>query len=101
MCCYIMASTRQELLRDAWLGGRTGYLSPLSEARAWALREVWREDDKADHGMCAFIARKVTKVGGGNPERNAVRKFFEQMDEDPEWFPGKPTQERHGPASVR
>ena len=31
-----MSATRQELLRDAWLGGSKGHLSALSEARAWS-----------------------------------------------------------------
>ena len=65
-------TSRQELLREAWLGGRTGSLSALSEAKAWALREVWRESGKPDHGMLSFIASKVKKVGvggrsGGSP----------------------------------
>ena len=51
-----MAADKQELLRDAWLGGCKGHLSALSEARAWALREVWNEAGKPDYGMCTFIA---------------------------------------------
>ena len=95
-----MAADKQELLRDAWLGGCKGHLSALSEARAWALREVWNEAGKPDYGMCTFIAGRITRVGGGHPEGGAVRKFFSKLDADPEWYPGNSTQERHGPASV-
>ena len=37
---FTMARSQQDVLREAWLGGRDGNLSALSEARAWALREV-------------------------------------------------------------
>jgi len=75
-------TSQQELLRQAWLGGRVGSLSALSEARAWALREVWRESGKSDHGMLSFIARKVKKVGvgrrvGGAPNHSAISQLFE------------------------
>ena len=90
----------QELLKKAWLGGRKGYLSPLSEARVWALRQVWKDDGKPDYGMLTYIARKVQKIGGGRPSSQAVGQFFEKVDADPEWLPGKSSQEQFGPASV-
>lgn len=95
-----MAASQQELLRKAWLGGRDGYLSALSEARAWALREVWREEGKPAYGMCVAIADKVVKVGGGAPTKEAVRQLFEKVDADAGWFPGKSNQTQHGPASA-
>ena len=95
-----MAAERQELLRDAWLGGASGNLSALSEARAWALREIWVSDGKPDYGMHTYIAERVTKVGGGCPGRNCIRKFFEKIDGDANWHPGKTTREVYGPASV-
>ena len=36
-------ASEQELVRDAWLAARKGNLCALSECKAWALREVWRE----------------------------------------------------------
>ena len=77
----------------------------MSEARAWALREVWRDENKPEYGMFTFIASKVTKQGngkkgGGHPSRDAVRKFFEKVDADRHWFPGKSDQTTFGPASV-
>ena len=82
------------------LGGTEGNMSALSQARAWALREVWREDGKPDYGMLTFIAGKVQKVGGGSPGKQAMSKFFKKLDDDPQWFPGKSTQETFGPSSV-
>ena len=46
-----MAESRQELLRSAWLEGKDGALSGREQAKAWALREMWRDAVKADHGM--------------------------------------------------
>ena len=39
-----MAKSRQELLRAAWLEGSNGNMSALTEARAWALREAWKDE---------------------------------------------------------
>ena len=95
-----MAESLQDLLHKAWRGGREGYLSALEEARAWALREVWQDDGKPDYGMHTYIAGKIKKIGGGHPGCAAVKKFFDKVDADPKWYPGKKTQAQFGPASV-
>ena len=51
-------------------------------AKAWALREVWKEQGRPTYGMHTFIAEKVTKVGGGHPLPLAVKKLLERTDED-------------------
>ena len=79
-----MANSRQELLKEAWLGGRDGCLSPLSEARAWALRETWRDEKESEWGMLSYIAGKLKKKGGGNPSVSAVSQFFAKLDADPQ-----------------
>ena len=76
-------------MRKAWTEGRTGTLSALSEAKAWALREVWRSEGNGEWGLMKFVGERVPKIGGGNPQQPAVSKFFAKVDEDPEWFPGK------------
>ena len=73
-----MTESTQELLKKAWLGGRVGNMSPLSEARAWALAQVWQDDGKPDYGMHKYTAGKVTKVGGGRPTNSAIRQFLEK-----------------------
>ena len=70
-----MEASLQELLQKAWLSGRTGSMCALQQARAWALREVWRDDDKSEYGMYEYIAGKVEKVGGGHPGGDAIMKF--------------------------
>ena len=62
-----MSDSHQELLRKAWTEGRTGTLSALSEAKAWALREVWRSEGNSDWGLMNFVAERVEKIGGGAP----------------------------------
>ena len=92
-----MAESQQELLREAWLGGRSGTLSALSEAKAWALREIWYAEEKPDYGLATIVAQRVEKVGGGHPGDSAIVKFFKRIDDDAEWFPGKSSQARFGP----
>ena len=92
-----MAAERQELLQEAWLGGKKGCLGALAEARAWALREVWQEEGKPDYGLLDFVASRVEKVGGENPSPSAISQFFDKIDEDKEWFPGKRAQVQYGP----
>ena len=84
-----MANSSQELLRSAWLDAKDGSLSGREQAKACALRELWKDSGKADHGMKSYVAGKLRKKGGGCPSREAVRRFFEKVDADDEWFPGK------------
>ena len=70
---------RQDVLRDAWLGGSIGHLSALTEARIWALREAWREFKDSDYGMTKFIAERVKVVGGGDPWPSAIAEFFKTV----------------------
>ena len=39
----------QTLLEEAWTGGWKGRMSALSEAKAWALREAWREHNESEY----------------------------------------------------
>ena len=39
--------------------------------------------------MKTYIAGKLKKQGGGEPSSEAVRRFFEKVDADTDWFPGK------------
>ena len=55
--------------------------------------------------MLEYIRGKVVKVAaeGEEPEqptKQAMAKFFLKIDADPDWYPGKSTQEKHGPSSV-
>ena len=86
-----MAATKQDLMFQAWFNGRKGHLSAMGEAKAWALREAWRDKDEGLYGMLPYIAGKVYKNGPGkkHPSPSAVSQLFSRMDGDKHWFPGK------------
>ena len=93
--------SQQELLRKAWLEGRDGNLNALGEAKAWALREIWRAEHDDDYGLLPFVAARVSKNGAGDhPSKSALHQLFAKMDGDDAWFPGKSYQEKHGPAKA-
>ena len=77
-----MAESKQDMLRSAWLDAKDDSFSGIEQAKAWALREIWRDVGKADHGMNIHIAGKLKKQGGGAPSSEAVRKFFDKVDTD-------------------
>ena len=92
------------MLEEARHKAREGHMTPMTEARAWALREMWREARKSDRGMLSYIGRKVVtyKEGGAgcHPSPSAISQFFAKVDGDPDWFPGKSGRTKSGPASV-
>ena len=95
----------QEALRLSWLQGPEGRLSGREQAKAWALREVWREDGKAPYGLFTFVAARVRKTRNGRPTGDhpsvaSVKEFFTKIDADPDWHPGKHCEERRGPKRV-
>ena len=99
-----MTGSKQELLQEAWLGGRVGTMSAQTQARAWALREAWKDEhgDKT-YGMLTHIASKVytitpPRAKKEHPATPALLQLFQKIDKDPAWFPGKSEQVQHGPA---
>ena len=93
-----------DTLEHLWKSGKTGHLSPLEVLKAWALRKVYLEEGYSEKGLYVKIAGKVKKVGGGAPGPDAVRKLLLNIDEDPDWYPGKAmggTQECKGIRSGR
>ena len=84
-----MAAVDHDTLRKFWLEGKNGAMSPKDQAKAWALREAWKALGKPNYGMLTFICQRIQKVGGGNPGKDALGKFFNKVDEDADWFPGK------------
>ncbi len=95
-----MAESKQDMLRSAWLDAKDSSLSGNEQAKAWALREIWRDAGKADHGMKSYIAGKLKKQGASAPTSEAVRTFFEKVDADDDWFPGKQNYDNMGTPSV-
>ena len=76
-----MTDSRQDLLRSAWLDAKDGSLSGREQAKAWALREIWKDSGKADYGMKTFIAGKLKKKGGGSPSSEAMTRFFDKVED--------------------
>jgi len=48
----------------------------------------------------AWIAERVTKIGGGHPQKGSLSEFFTKVDADPDWFPGKHNGKKRGPKPV-
>ena len=65
-------ATLQNVLETAWTKSAVGYLAPWAEAKAGALREIWRSEYESDHGLLIYVAGKVVKTGGGNPSPAAI-----------------------------
>ena len=88
-----------------WLKAPEGKLCGREQAKAWALREVWHADDKGAYGMLPFIASKLRKTKdslpqGDPPGTSALKEFFEKVDADPNWFPGKHSEAIRGPTRI-
>ena len=97
--------TSQEDLAALWLNAPEDRLCGREQAKAWALREVWRADGKGKHGMLTFIASKLQKTKdslpqGDPPGVSALSEFFEKIDDDPNWFPGKHSEATRGPKRI-
>ena len=64
-------------------------MPPKEQAKLWALREVLRKQGE-DCNQFQWMSTQVQVKGGGSPGRDAVRRFFERVDEDPVgWYPGR------------
>ena len=58
-------------LQAKWTQAPQGRLPPKEQAKQW-------------------MSTQVQVKGGGSPGRDAVRRFFERVDEDPAgWYPGR------------
>jgi len=95
----------QETLSKLWLHAPDDRLCAREQAKAWALRELWKADGKGTYGMYSFIASKVKKHKNGkpvgdSPTNASMKEFFEKVDEDQLWFPGKHSGEKRGPKRV-
>ena len=57
-----MSMSTQDALHESWVGGIEDRLCGREQAKAWALREVWREEGKSSHGLLTFVASRVRKT---------------------------------------
>ena len=71
----------QRSLAQLWQHAKDGCLTPWAQAKAWAIREVWKETKGSKtYGLCPHVAERVVKQGGGNPTKQAIAQLFEKMD---------------------
>jgi len=75
-------------LARAWRTGKRGSMAPIEQAKLWALRTILRKQGE-DDDKYAWMVTQVRVVGGGHPCREAVRQFFQRVDQDDDWHPGK------------
>ena len=92
----------QEELAKLWLEAPEGSLCGREQAKAWALREVWKQEEKGTYGMLPFIASRLRKMsdgqpGGEAPSKQAVEKLLAKIGADPDWVPGKHSDTPRGP----
>ena len=73
---YLAMSSTADSLEEIWLGGREGTLSPLESLKAFAFYTVYVEQGVSEKKVFAKVAEKVTKLGGGHPGSDAIRKFI-------------------------
>ena len=97
--------SQQSSLRTAWLEAADGRLCVREQAKAWALREVWQDEGKPAYGMFTWIASRVKttlngKPVGPSPDRTSIREFFDKIDADGDWFPGKISGVKRGPKRI-
>ena len=90
----------QEQMRAYWRSAPAGRLCPWEQAKALALREVGKKLKDGEPPTLDWIAARVTKVGGGHPEKGSLSEFFAKVDADPDWFPGKHNGTKRGPAPL-
>jgi len=100
-----MAESTQDALRLSWVGGVEDRLCAREQAKAWALREVWKDDEKSLWGLNEYVASKLRKTKKGQPKGEhpsaaCIGQLFEKMDSDPDWYPGKHNGERRGPKRI-
>ena len=84
-------------MKQFWTTARHGRLTPWEQAKAVALREASREI----HGgkvKLQWVCDRLKKVGGGAPKPSAMCEWFLKVDKDSDWFPGKHSGAKRGPA---
>ena len=86
----------QQSLCQFWLSAPDGRLCPWEQAKALALREACKVVHNGKLKL-PWVAERVVKVGGGHPSTPALFQFFQAVDADVDWFPGKNTGAKRGP----
>ena len=87
-----MSDETQRQLSLLWTHGPVGHLTPWSQAKAWALAEVWSEQHGTQtYGRNEWIAQRLYVKGPGqnHPSNAAISQLLKKLAADKDWFPGK------------
>ena len=76
-------SSAADSLEELWLGGREGTLCPLESLKAFAFYTAYLEQGVSEKKVFVKVAEKVTKLGGGHPGSDAIRKFSKRRKTSP------------------
>ena len=90
--------TPQQRLAAYWLAAAPGTLCAWEQAKALAYREASKELHNGKVKL-AWVASKLTKQGGGSPQKGSLSEFFSKLDADPQWFHGNARRCETGPAA--
>ena len=85
----------QARLQTYWHAAAAGRLCPWEQAKALAFREASQEIHNGSVKL-DWVASKLTKNGGGCPQKGSLSEFFAKVDADPAWFPGKHSGAKRG-----
>ena len=75
-----MGDSKQDLLRSAWLDGKEGALPGREQAKAWALREMWKDAGKADHGTGLAMNSVIQTRTQARPEQGSEHSVLANMN---------------------
>lgn len=77
-------------VKDFWITApRDDAMPPLEQAKLWGLRHAMQAlGEETD--CFQWFSEQVTVGNDGehNPSRQAVEKFFQRVDANPQWYPG-------------
>lgn len=77
-----------------WHTAKAGGLSPWQQAVALGMREASKELHQQP--KLWWIAERVKKADGTHPTPSGLCQFFQRVDGDPDWFPGKISDTKRG-----
>ena len=85
-----------------WIGGKTGSLPPVEQAKVWALDTLQQKFGvDLSNSEIAALVYKVPAEGGElqHPTKQAIVGLRQLFARDPAWYPGKTTEEarKRGP----
>ena len=89
----------QDTLEALWKGGQLDRMCAWEQCRALALKEAYMDLHGGELNV-QWVCDRVCKNDGTHPQRQSLHEFFDSVDKDKHWFPGKHSGKRRGPQPV-